>query len=1395
MNEFRKFLNQFKCEKGQPFTHTSMGKGGGAGSYFIPRVRQGEFFEQYTREMIRPGALLHLTERPTDPSPMRTDLDFRFTLPADGVIARSYTRENIERIVTCYCAVIADYVQVMPDTPIVAYVLEKPDATEYRGKMKDGVHIIWPAVVVSHNVHHLIRKRVLDMSAELFHGMSICNDYEDVIDKAIIDKNNWQMYGSSKPDSDAYQVTAIYEWVPTRPEDLAATQAAAAAASEAAMEAAGGHVALAIAASASTAQLLEAAAVVAVAAGTTGGDRAKTPPPRLSVSSAGTLRPLAKPTATEELAFVELFSMRHKDDYVSIIRNEKVGEINEYIRHVLPATDERRANKLKSQIFANTMNYVRNFAGQEELSLARRLVLECLSQRRADNYEDWIKCGWALRNIDYRLLETWVEFSKMSSKYLDGQCQQLWDTMRTDTLGMGTLRWWARQDNPIRFKEIMDADTFTLVDRCAGSDGAHFDVAKVVHAMFKDRYRYATNDIWYVYMDHRHRWCRTKEGTKLREILSNDVFSKFVERALYWTQEGARSIDQREHFEERSKKMLKISNQLKSSGYKDSVMKECKCMFTDELFDQLLDSQPHLLCFENGVYDLKMHEFRDGLPDDYVSFCTKRYYIPYNPCSEEAQDIRMYFTQVFTNDSVRRYMMDLLASMVDGSMRQEKFYVFTGSGCHAIDTQILMYDGTTRAVQDVAVGDLLMGDDSTPRTVKELFRGTDVMYEIRPIKGEPFVVNQDHVLSLKMTNLITHVKRSDSKSPRWRTMWYESDPPGPDGLVTKAPYKRSKTFTSPEEAIAYKDVVLGLPNVVKMGDIMDLKVRDLLAWSPWWYQKGNATLYRPNGGIMFSKETEQDLALDPYMLGYWLGDGTSRGPSITTMDPEVVEYYRTHIPNDHSLVKYVDKKNNAASMWGIRYSGKRTGRYVCDNQFLSGLRKYELIQNKHIPYAYMVASREVRMMVLAGLLDSDGTYQKSCNQYVISQKSEVLMDGIIMLARSLGFASYKICEEVKCHNNGKVGTYYRTQIVGNGIEQIPCIIPRKQAMPRNKKKDPLLNSFTIAPRPAGPDGVADDRYFGFELDGNHRYLTGDFVVHHNSNSKSMVMQLVQKAVGEYYCILPIALLTQKRTASNSAQSELERTKGRRIAVMQEPGESERLNIGLMKELSGGDIIQCRGLFKEPIEFRPQFKMIMTCNELPEVPSDDGGTWRRIRVIEFTSKFTDTPDPKNNREFPMDSELTTKMDRWADTFISMILDHHSRMDAKNIVEPPEVRVATESYKKNNDVIGQFVNDCLRAEPDSPDRMQLQKGFTAFKMWANQVVPKGKKIPDRNQFRSYIEKLYGAYPSDGKGWKGVRCISGGDGGGDAEEEAAPPVTPTAAALAPAAAATPSKRAAEK
>jgi hypothetical protein len=73
-----------------------------------------------------------------------------------------------------------------------------------------------------------------------------------------------------------------------------------------------------------------------------------------------------------------------------------------------------------------------------------------------------------------------------------------------------------------------------------------------------------------------------------------------------------------------------------------------------------------------------------------------------------------------------------------------------GTGkCHAKGTPIIMSDGTIKLIEDIKEGDLLMGDDSRPRTVLSLARGRDKMYNIIPIKGEKYTVNQEHILCLR----------------------------------------------------------------------------------------------------------------------------------------------------------------------------------------------------------------------------------------------------------------------------------------------------------------------------------------------------------------------------------------------------------------------------------------------------------------------------------------------------------------------------------------------------------------------------------------------------------------------------------------------------------------------
>ena len=182
--------------------------------------------------------------------------------------------------------------------------------------------------------------------------------------------------------------------------------------------------------------------------------------------------------------------------------------------------------------------------------------------------------------------------------------------------------------------------------------------------------------------------------------------------------------------------------------------------------------------------------------------------------------------------------------------------------------------------------------------------------------------------------------------------------------------------------------------------------------------------------------------------------------------------------------------------------------------------------------------------------------------------------------------------------------------------------------------------------------------------------------------------MFQNSFGDYCTILPCSLITQKRARSETCNPVLVRTKGKRFACLQEPEGGEKINVGLMKELTGGDKITARPLYKDPIEFKPQFKQILTCNELPQVSSNDEGTWRRIRVVEFTSKFREFPDKTKPNEFKMDKNLAEKLEDWAEPFMYILLQYYKHYKKNGLFEPNSVKMNTQMYKQDSDVFSQF-----------------------------------------------------------------------------------------------------------
>lgn len=246
-----------------------------------------------------------------------------------------------------------------------------------------------------------------------------------------------------------------------------------------------------------------------------------------------------------------------------------------------------------------------------------------------------------------------------------------------------------------------------------------------------------------------------------------------------------------------------------------------------------------------------------------------------------------------------------------------------------------------------------------------------------------------------------------------------------------------------------------------------------------------------------------------------------------------------------------------------------------------------------------------------------------------------------------------------------------------------------------------------------------------------------------SNGKSNTFTLIQSALGDYYMPADISIITQKRNASNAASPEKVRMKGRRCGVFQEPDKEEKMRTGSMKELTGNDKIQVRDLFKgsdDMIEFVPQIKFFMACNDLPEVNSIDDGTWRRIRVIHFGSKFVDNPTKPN--EFPIDTTLKTRMPDWSQCFISYLINlyvnTYSKM--KYLKEPIKVLASTNQYKNDNNFYSEFVNDLLTITDNGKDKLKCDLIFGEFKSWYGSAYS-NCKLPKRPEFLKQMNTLLG------------------------------------------------------
>lgn len=257
-----------------------------------------------------------------------------------------------------------------------------------------------------------------------------------------------------------------------------------------------------------------------------------------------------------------------------------------------------------------------------------------------------------------------------------------------------------------------------------------------------------------------------------------------------------------------------------------------------------------------------------------------------------------------------------------------------------------------------------------------------------------------------------------------------------------------------------------------------------------------------------------------------------------------------------------------------------------------------------------------------------------------------------------------------------------------------------------------------------------------------RTLSGDSDEHFyifkgfsGANGKSTVISLIERTFGDYVGTLSVSLLTDKRASSNSATPEIIGIKGKRLITFQEPEGNSKLNTGIFKQISGDDTIIARELFKAPVEFKSQSSLIMCCNDLPRIADTDGGTWRRIQVINFGSKFCDNPTKEN--EYPRDPNLKNKFESWKPYMMSILIHYYNKGVDEGIEIPEEVAIETKEYRQDNDIIQQFLEE--KTENCVETFTTIKQLYLIFNEWFNEV--NNFKAMSSTEFRNKLDAKLG------------------------------------------------------
>ena len=620
IDKYNQFLVNHYVENKSTISHVEFCPGPGRGKYYISENEYPYFLKLYKNALSQSN--LKLIESPKPLSPLKIDLDFRFSQHYDK---HQYTEEHIKKFVKYVFIEANNYIQI-DDSQKIAHIHEIPepvieskynnDKKEKVHKYKDGIHVIFPYIITKKEVQLIIRKNILKNNFnDIFikEDIKYINEKEDIYDKAIIDRAGWVMYGSSKPNRRPYELTKIYQCIDNIVDD-------------------------------NEIELVE--------------------------------------KDINELSLekiIELSSIRNKNNE-NLLKEDKIEEIkkdsnktnNKELKNINKTYNKKTEDILSVEKYLDMYLPFRynDYSCWLEIGLALHNIGDG-SYEYLELWDNFSKNSDKYESTCCRA--KWNSFTKKEDGYNIGSIRR-WakeDNPRlyikyTYELGLFT---------DITFKALEDPydnHIANVISSLYKDDFVYDPSSQAWYNFSEHRWKSSKKEP----LDLLNAMSNTVVDFFNRCF--NGIYIK-----SWFNKENGKDRYNAANNAEKTYKM--IEKKLKDHTPKIKILNECKEGFKKDNFMDILDLNKYLIGFKNGVYDLQKGYFRNGIPTDYISMCTNYDYIEYNKNDPIFQEVKNFIKTIqpdITKEDTqrRKYLKRFMSSILQGVNSDETFHIFTGTG-------------------------------------------------------------------------------------------------------------------------------------------------------------------------------------------------------------------------------------------------------------------------------------------------------------------------------------------------------------------------------------------------------------------------------------------------------------------------------------------------------------------------------------------------------------------------------------------------------------------------------------------------------------------------------------------------------------------------------------------